>query len=88
MNWPVVHSAAGDAKNTAAAAQSSGRPVRPRGMTEPKLSLASCSEIFMVSTSISVTMMPGAMQLTVMPLGASSTASVRVMLIMPMLAAE
>ena len=65
MNWPVILDAAGEAKNTAAAAQSIGLPVRPNGTREPSCSSACSSVMCIVSFKMSVTTTPGAMQFTV-----------------------
>jgi 8-oxoguanine deaminase len=74
-HWPVMKVAPGPARKTAAAAISSGRPMRPSGFS---LSSASVSGLVEPPVSIGVSVGPGASVLTRMA-GANSRAQARVM---------
>src|SRR5262245_7563402 len=84
ITWPVMKPASSEQRNPHVAATSSGVPVRPTGIIRaasfsilPMLPLASARR------SIGVSIMPGGMQFTVMPWGASSSASAPVSPITP-----
>ena len=69
---PLAHDASGEARYTTAAATSSGRATRLNGLcalTRSPASVASSSTVMSVATY------PGATDATVMPCGASATAS-------------
>src|SRR6266851_2507305 len=79
MIWPVREEADSEARNAIAAATSSGRPGRPTGVFLP--AMISCP----VEDAVSIH--PGAIAFTVIPLRASSRARLRVSPTMPALAA-
>jgi metallo-beta-lactamase family protein len=86
---PGMYRDAGAARKTAAEAMSSGSPIRPRGIifTNDAVIAAICSAVRPLPASgfdaPSVAMPPGAMALTRMPWGASSSASALVNIRMP-----
>ena len=60
ITWPVMKSAAGDAKNSIAAAMSLGEPKRPSGVSSHSASLSAGENAAFICVSIT----PGATQLT------------------------
>ena len=71
---PVIHAAAAEARNAAAPQMSCGRPGRPSRIGATIA--ARFSGIARKSRLMSVSVVPGATALTVMPCGASSVAAV------------
>src|ERR1700756_3114527 len=89
--WPVMYSAASDAKKATAAATSEGWPRRFIGTERvmPPITLsASCPELSAKLRSAGVSVGPGQTVFTVTPLVATSRASVLVNAMMPPLAPE
>ncbi len=77
MRSPVSHDDWSEARNSATRAMSSGWPILPIGMTMPIAFAASIVSPIVFRPSVSV--VPGAIALTRIFFGASSTASARVM---------
>ena len=70
MTWPVMYDEESDARKYTHSAISSAFPSLPSAMVSASESRVSCPRTF----TISVSMTPGATQLTLIPLGASSAA--------------
>ena len=70
MTWPVTHSESSEASQAIRRAASSGVPQRPRGM-------AASARAFTSSGAQPVSVGPGLTALTVIPRGASASASDR-----------
>src|SRR5262249_44257253 len=84
ITWPVMKAASSEQRNPHVAAISSGVPARPTGITRGAIfsrfaTLPSAS----ARRNIGVSIMPGEMLFTVMPWGASSSASALVSAITP-----
>ena len=69
--WPVIYFVLSDARNKAQWATSCGSPITPDGIFETIVSFVLFSNLLVISVSIK----PGAMQLTVIFLFATSKAS-------------
>ena len=85
--WPVTKLLAGSQKKRKALVTSSTCPNRPTGMRLASAASRSLS-LGMMPQKLSVCTGPGATTLTVIPCGASSSAQVRAMPIIPALDAE
>ena len=81
---PVTYELHGDAKNDTAEATSSGVPIRPIGISSHIASFSSDEKRSIISVSIT----PGQIQLTVIPLNAYSFARAFVRPITPAFEAE
>jgi hypothetical protein len=86
MRSPVTQADWSEARNSATRAISSGWPSRPMGSLKPNSFADSALRPALAKPSVSV--MPGAMALTRIPLSANSTESSRVIVSIALLDAE